>query len=97
MLRDEFTGPRVRTGFDIDRPQIAVVNVLQGHGHHFGFSVDTDMAEKLQAKTGREILALLRAAALLERFARIAIAIEQTFVESRRRVPAQLDSWRKVF
>jgi hypothetical protein len=55
------------------------------------------MAEKLQAKTGREILALLRAAALLERFARIAIAIEQTFVESRRRVPAQLDSWRKVF
>jgi hypothetical protein len=90
-------GPRVRTGFDTDRPQIAVVNVLQGHGHHFGFSVDTDMAEKLQAKTGREILALLRAAALLERFARIAIAIEQTFVESRRRVPAQLDSWRKVF
>jgi hypothetical protein len=28
MLRHDPAGPRVRTGLDIDRPQIAVVDVL---------------------------------------------------------------------
>ena len=58
MLRHDPAGPRIRTGLDIDRPEVAVVDVLQRHGHHFGLAVDVDTAEKLQAETGREILAL---------------------------------------
>src|SRR5215475_2995648 len=50
---------------DIDRPEVAVVDVFQGHRHHARLAVDINTAEELQAGAGREVLALLRAAALL--------------------------------
>ena len=52
-------GPRVRPRHDIDRPEIAVVDILQGHGHDPALAVDVDAAEELQAETRREVLALL--------------------------------------
>ena len=52
--------------FDVDRPQIGVVDIFQGHGHDTSLPVDIDAAEELQSKTGRKVFALLRAATLLE-------------------------------
>src|SRR5882757_6704106 len=60
MLRHQAARPRIRARVDVDRPQIAVVDVLQGHRHDFGFPVDIDASEKLQAKAGTKIFALLR-------------------------------------
>ena len=47
MLRHDLARPRIRTGFDIGLPEVAVVDVFQRHGHHFGLAVDIDAAEKL--------------------------------------------------
>src|SRR5438445_412987 len=69
--------PSIRARLDIGRPQVAVVDVLQRHGHHLGLAVDIDAAEKLQAETGGEIFALLRAAALLEHGFRPERVVEQ--------------------
>src|SRR3984893_8204028 len=66
MLRQNSERPCVRPRFDIDRPEVAVIDVLQRHRHDAGFAVDIDAAEELQTETRREIFALLRAASLLE-------------------------------
>ena len=66
MLRHDPARPRIRARLDIDRPEIAVVDVLQRHRHHFGLAVDIDAAEELQAKARCEIFALLGAASLLK-------------------------------
>src|ERR1700675_3465270 len=66
VLRHDLTGPRVRPWLDIDPPQIAVVDILQGHGHDLALAVDFDTAEELQPETGRKVFALLGRAALLE-------------------------------
>src|SRR5258707_3461979 len=66
MLGQDSSRPRVRPGLDIDRPQIPIIDVLQRHRHDPRVTVDIDAAEELQSKTGREIFALLRAAALLK-------------------------------
>src|SRR5437899_5669122 len=57
--------PRLRLRHDVDRPEVAVVDVLQGHGHHAGAAVDVNLAEELQTETGREVLALGFATAVL--------------------------------
>src|SRR5260370_30103330 len=66
MLRQDFRHPRVRPRLDVDRPKVAVVDILQRHRHDSGPSVDINAAEELQPETWREIFALLRAAPLLE-------------------------------
>src|SRR5260370_17238522 len=66
MLRQYARRPRVRPRFDVDRPEVAVIDVLQRHRHDAGLAVDIDAAEELQAEARREIFALLRAASLLE-------------------------------
>src|SRR5260370_39439461 len=66
MLRQHIRRPRIRPRFDVDRPKVAVVDILQRHPHDAGPSVDIDTAEELQPETRREIFTLLRAAALLE-------------------------------
>ena len=57
--------PRVGPRLDIDRPQIPVVDILQGHRHDLRLTVDVDATEELQPKTWGEIFALRFAAALL--------------------------------
>src|SRR5260370_35685098 len=64
MLRHDLAGPRIQSRRDIDRPQIAVVDILQRHGHDFALAIDIDTAEELQSKARGEVFALLRAAAL---------------------------------
>src|SRR5437667_9281765 len=57
--------PRRLTGrHKIDRPQVRIVDVLQRHRHHTTAAVDVDTAEELQPEAWREVLALLRGAAL---------------------------------
>src|SRR5215475_9376076 len=48
-----------------NRPQVSVADVLQRHRHDLARAVDGDVAEELQAETGREIFALRAAAAVL--------------------------------
>src|SRR5712671_6826877 len=66
VLRRQLPRPRIRLRLDVDRPQIAVIDILQGNGHDAGLAVDIDAAEELQPETGREIFALARAATFLE-------------------------------
>src|SRR5690348_11662275 len=66
MLGEARGRPRVRLRQDIDRPERAVVDILERHRHHARSSVDVDTTEELQAEAWREIFALLGAAALLE-------------------------------
>src|SRR4051812_28441700 len=47
VLRHQLPRPCVRLRLDIDRPQVGVVDVLQGHGHDPGLPVDIDAAEEL--------------------------------------------------
>jgi len=46
-LRQQLSRPRVRARRDVDRPQRAVVDVLERHRDDFGIAVDIDAAEKL--------------------------------------------------
>src|SRR3954451_15654625 len=57
--------PQLRPGLDPGRPEIVVIDVLQGDRHHLGHAVDGDMAKELQAKAGCEVLTLFLAAALV--------------------------------
>jgi hypothetical protein len=66
MLSQHGSRPRVRPRLDIDRPQVPIVDILQGHRHDLRSAVDIDTAEELQSKTWCEILALFRGAALLK-------------------------------
>src|SRR5450631_2350856 len=66
MLRQGGGRPCVGTRHDIDRPEVAVVDILQRHRHHPGAAVDVDAAEKLQSETWGEIVVLPGAAALFE-------------------------------
>src|SRR5882762_6994427 len=66
MLSQHGSRPRVRPRLDIDRPQVPIIDILQGHRHDLRSAVDIDTAEELQTKTGCEILALFRRAALLK-------------------------------
>src|SRR5215203_2470914 len=70
--------PRAGIGLrlDIDRPQIAVVYVLQRHRHDAGVAIDIDAAKKLQPETGRKIFTL---AALLEHRLRAKRIVERTW------------------
>src|ERR1700732_2950124 len=65
MLSQHGSRPCIGPRLDIDRPEIPVVDILQGHRHDFRLAVDLDAAEELQAKTRGEVFALLRAAAFL--------------------------------
>jgi len=60
VLSQQFSRSRVRPRLDIDRPEIAVADILQGHRHDLRPAVNIDAAEELQPETGREVVALLR-------------------------------------
>src|SRR4051812_7996060 len=64
MLRHH-SRARLRLRHDVDGPEVAVVDVLQRHAHDAASPIDVDAAEELQAETGREVLALSRATAVL--------------------------------
>src|ERR1700737_3090115 len=66
MLRQDSRRPCIPPRLDVDRPEVAVIDILQRHRHDAGPSVDIDAAEELQPETRREVFALLRAAPLLE-------------------------------
>src|SRR5882762_1024964 len=48
-------------GLEPGRPQRAVVDILQRHGHDLRGAVDCDVAEELQPVARRQVLSLLRA------------------------------------
>jgi hypothetical protein len=73
--------PRVRSWFDVDRPQ-SHVDILQRHRHNVGPAVDIDAAEELQPETWRQILALFRTAALLK-LRRRAAHVDQENIQPR--------------
>src|SRR5215475_11379692 len=71
LARDDSSAPdqhvagtaRVGLGHEVDRPQVAVGDVLERHRHDAARPVDRHMAEELQAEARCQVLALLGAAA----------------------------------
>src|SRR5438067_3239465 len=49
---------------DVDRPEVAILDILERDRHDFGRAVDRHVPEKLQAVAGRQVLALVVAAAI---------------------------------
>src|SRR5262245_39094653 len=57
-------GPALGLRRKIDQPEAPVGDVLEGHRHDPGRSVDRHLTEELQPEAGREIVALLCTAAI---------------------------------
>ena len=45
--------PAPKFRLDVDRPQVAVLDILERDGHDFGGAVDFHVPKELQAVTGR--------------------------------------------
>src|SRR5215831_3778909 len=75
--RWEAARPMVPLRLDRDRPEVAVGDVFEGDRHHLARAVDRHMSEELQPEAGREIVALVRAAAFLEHRARPKRVVER--------------------
>jgi hypothetical protein len=70
------TRPFLHPRLDLDRPELAVLDVLERDGHDLGLTVDRYVAEELQTEAGREIIALIFVAPLLEDGARPKSVVE---------------------